>query len=165
MKKIFAFMFSLVLFGGASGALASEWMSVAVQDGALRQNPMPFGLIIAHLRYGDRVNVLERLDPWLKVRDQRVGREGWMHSASLISKKVKLKAGEKIAADASPDEIALGGKGFNRQVEAEYKKRDSSLSYAWVDRMERIDMSALALERFMAQGQLQPMLEEVRHEE
>lgn len=153
-KKIVLF---LALCLAAVPALAGQgWRSVAVRQGALRVSPMPFAKIIATLGYGERVDILEGQGLWLKVRDQRQGREGWMHSGSLIAKAVALKPGERVKAGASEDELALGGKGFNAQVEAEYKARQKNLDYASVDRMERIRVSPEAMREFLAKGGLQP---------
>ena len=128
----------------------------------MRSTPMPFGTIITSLGYGERVDVLAEQDAWYKVRSRQSGQEGWMHSASLLDKKVKLSAGEAVEAAASEDELALGGKGFNAQVEAEYKRRDTGAAYEWVDWMEEIEVPAPAMQKFMAQGDLQPT--EVSHE-
>jgi len=132
-----------------------EWLSVAVRNGALRQQPMPFGKVVASLGYGERVDVLAEQGLWLKVRDQGQGREGWMHRASLIAKAIVLKPGERVGAGASEDELALGGKGFNAQVEAEYKARGKNLDYASVDWLERIQVNPEALREFLAKGGLQ----------
>lgn len=149
-------IFFLVLFLAAAPALAKqEWLSVAVRNGALRQEPMPFGKVVASLGYGERVDVLEEQGLWLKVREQRQGRQGWMHRASLIAKPIVLKPGERVGAGASEDELALGGKGFNAQVEAQYKARGKNLDYASVDWMERIQVSPEAMREFLTKGGLQ----------
>ncbi len=146
----------LVLSLVATAVWAGQgWRSVAVRQGAVRVSPMPFGKIIATLGYGERVNVLAEQGLWFKVRDQRQGREGWMHSASLIAKPITLKPGERLGGGASEDELALGGKGFNAQVEAEYKARGKNLDYASVDWMERIQVSPEAMREFLAKGGLQ----------
>lgn len=151
-KKIPLLLFFCLM---AIPALAKqEWLSVAVRNGALRQQPMPFGKIVATLGYGERVDVLAEQGLWRKVRDQKQGREGWMHSASLIAKAITLKPGERVGAGASEDELALGGKGFNAQVEAEYKARGKNLDYASVDWMERIQVSPEAMREFLAKGGL-----------
>ena len=54
---------------------------------------------------------------------------------------------------ASGSEVALAGKGFNPEVEAEYKK-DPTLNYAAVDAMEAHVVQPAALSSFIAQGGL-----------
>ncbi|HIJ90995.1 MAG: SH3 domain-containing protein [Desulfobulbaceae bacterium] len=154
MRKKIILLLALSLV--AATALAGQgWRSVAVQKGAVRLSPMPFGKIVATLGYGERVDILEEQGLWLKVREQKQGREGWMHSASLIAKAITLKPGERVGAGASEDELALGGKGFNAQVEAEYKAKGKNLDYASVDWMERIEVSPEAMREFLAKGGLQ----------
>ena len=151
-KILLLLLFSLL----ATPALAKqEWLSVAVRKGAVRVSPTPFAKIAATLNYGERVDVLAEQGLWFKVRDQRQGREGWMHGASLIAKPIVLKPGERVGGGASEDELALGGKGFNAQVEAEYKARGKNLDYASVDWLERIQVSPEALREFIAKGGLQ----------
>ena len=98
IKLVLVLVLSLV----ATAVWAGQgWRSVAVRQGAVRVSPMPFGKIIATLGYGERVNVLAEQGLWFKVRDQRQGREGWMHSASLIAKPITLKPGERLGGGAS----------------------------------------------------------------
>jgi len=154
-RKIILF---LALFLVAAPAMAKqEWFSVAVRNGALRQEPLPFAKVVATLGYGERVDVLDEQGTWFRVRDQRQGRQGWMHRASLIAKAITLKPGERVGAGASEDELALGGKGFNAQVEAAYKAKGKNLDYASVDWMERIQVSPEAMREFLAKGDLQTL--------
>ena len=140
------------------GQASPEWMSVAVKEGAMRLSPMPFARIIAVLDYGMRVDILAEQGGWFMVRAQEQGSEGWVHGASLIEKKIKLLAGEQVEAGVSEDELALGGKGFNAEVEAKYRSQQQDVDYLWVERMERIALSAEELQQFMAHGDLTPKL-------
>jgi hypothetical protein len=63
-----------------------------------------------------------------------------------------VKAGSTVvAAGASGSEVALAGKGFNPEVEAEYKK-NPTLNYAAVDEMETYVVVPTALSAFITQG-------------
>ncbi|HIJ78588.1 MAG: SH3 domain-containing protein [Desulfobulbaceae bacterium] len=155
MKRGWICLVLVVIFGMSVSVQAHPaWMSVAVKEGAMRLAPMPFGKIIAHLHYGARVDILGEQGGWFKVRSGEQGSDGWMHGASLIAKKIKLLPGEQLEAGVAEDELALGGKGFNAQVEAEYRSEQQDVDYSWVDRMERIAPAAEALQQFMAQGGL-----------
>ncbi|MGV1097866.1 SH3 domain-containing protein [Thiovibrio sp. JS02] len=155
MAKTKKTVFFLFFFLASIPALAGQaWMSVAVQNGALRFSPMPFGRIVATLSYGERVDILAEQGLWFKVREQARGREGWLHSASLVTKKLTLRPGEQMGAAASQDELALGGKGFNAQVEAEHRARDREADYTWVDWMERVIVPAEERQRFLGEGGL-----------
>ena len=146
----------LVVLVVATAFALPSWMSVAVRQGAVRQAPMPFGKITASLAYGERVDILSERAPWMQVRVQKSGLQGWMHSASLLDKKIALASGEKMLAGASDDELTLGGKGFNAQVEAQYRQRGDDVAYQWVDRMEKIEISAAAMQGFISSGGLTP---------
>lgn len=49
--------------------------------------------------------------------------------------------------------MALAGKGFNEQVEREYRKQ-TDLDYTWVDRMAQITVTEEQMERFLREGKL-----------
>jgi hypothetical protein len=55
---------------------------------------------------------------------------------------------------ASADEIALAGKGFNKQVEENYRAKHGELSFVWVDKMLKIEISAAMVEAFLKAGRL-----------
>lgn len=146
----------LVFFALAGAASAAKWKSVAVREGALRLSPMPFGKIIARLDYGARVDILAEQGDWLRVRARQEGPEGWMHGASLIDRKIVLLPGEELEGAASEEELALGGKGFNAQVEARFKAEQKDVDYKWVDWMEQVKVPPAASQEFLARGGVIP---------
>ena len=82
---------------------------------------------------------------------------GWIHNAALAEKEIVLRAGDaNVQKTASQREIALAGKGFNPQVENEYKKRNPNLDFEMIDRMERITVSDEKIRQFMMDGRLSP---------
>jgi SH3-like domain-containing protein len=110
------------------------------------------GQMITMLKYTDRVEVLEEKRGWARV--SLSGKQGWVHLSALSSKKIVLQAGDKnVEQTASSSEVALAGKGFNAQVEAEYKQ-EKGLDYTWVDRMEQITVSAVEIAAFIEEGAL-----------
>ena len=52
------------------------------------------------------------------------------------------------------EEVALAGKGFSKEVEAEYKKQNQSVDYTWVDWMGQQTVSSERLVEFLKQGNL-----------
>jgi len=131
--------------------------SIIVQKTSVRDKPSFTGKIVGELRYTDRVQVLEMPAgaSWVKVRLAAKKLEGWVHVSALAKdEKPVVKAGsETVAAGASGSEVALAGKGFNPEVEAEYKK-NPSLDYAAVDAMEGYTVPPAALSAFITQGGL-----------
>ena len=84
-----------------------------------------------------------------------------MHSSALSQKKIVLKPG---AADleqaASSDEITLAGKGFNQQVENDFKTKNPQVDFMWINRMEKITVTQKQIQTFIKEGQLSPKGEE-----
>ena len=57
---------------------------------------------------------------------------------------------------ASSDEIALAGKGFNKQVEGEFRAKNTNLDFSWIDRMETYVVSQAQMQYFIKAGGLSP---------
>lgn len=136
-------------------AAAQKMMSVQVNKGVVRVTPSFLGGIVAQLSYGDRVYVLEEQESWTKVGLSGNAVNGWIHSSALSPKKIVLKAGtEDVEAATSGEEIALAGKGFNEQVESEFRAKNSDLDFTWIDRMEKYVVSEKQMKRFLEKGML-----------
>jgi uncharacterized protein YgiM (DUF1202 family) len=131
--------------------------SVVVKETPVRDKPSFTGRIINKLLYTDRVQIVETPagSSWVKVRSAAKKLEGWVHVSALAKDdKLIVKAGaQNVATGPAGSEVALAGKGFNPEVEAEYKK-DKSLNYSAVDAMEAYVVAPGALSAFIAQGGL-----------
>lgn len=135
---------------------SSGTMSVQLKTGQLRSNPSFLGPVVAEVVYGDQVDVLEQQGDWLQVRSMRE-QSGWIHQSALSKKRIVLNAGgDSPQVAASGEEIALAGKGFNSDVEAQYKKGHSALDYTWVDEMETFKVSPREMISFLKSGGVQP---------
>jgi uncharacterized protein YgiM (DUF1202 family) len=134
---------------------ATQMQSVQVRSGQLRERPSFLGKVVAEVSYGDRITVLETRGPWSNVRSD--GGEGWIHTSALTEKKVVLKSGDADAdVSASGEELALAGKGFNDEVEAEFRSQNPDVDYAWVDRMETFVVTPAQAGDFLEAGGVQP---------
>ena len=156
--KTFVLTFLLIgLTGFAAFAVGQSMMSVQIKKGELRLSPSFLGKIVAQLYYGDRVYVLEEKGSWSKVGLSEGAAEGWIHSSALTPKKIVLRAGaEDVEAAASSDELALAGKGFNQQVESEFRAKNPNLDFTWIDKMETYVVSEKEMKRFLKEGELSP---------
>jgi uncharacterized protein YgiM (DUF1202 family) len=135
----------------------NQRMSVQVQDGKLRADPSFLGKVIGSVSYGDAVTVIRQQNPWFFVSTKTGQLTGWIHSSALSEKEIVLRAGDaNVQKTASQREIALAGKGFNADVEKEYKTRNPNLDFEWIDRMERIVVSDEEIRQFIAAGKLSP---------
>jgi SH3-like domain-containing protein len=154
LSIVICLMFLSVLFL-SSTAEAQKIMTVQVREGQLRATPSHLGKIVAKTSYGDRVTVLEERDDWKKVSVASGKLQGWIHNTALTSKKIALKAGQSnVGTAVTQDEIALAGKGFSAEVEAQYRKSNKNLDYTWINRMEAMKVSPEQMEDFVTGGRL-----------
>ena len=138
----------------ASAAWAAQEMSVQVRDGQLRNRASFLGAVTGAVAYGDRVTVNQSQAGWCEVATA-AGKTGWIHESALTPKRVVLSSGTTDArAGASGEEVALAGKGFSKEVEAEYKKQNQDVDYTWVDWMGQQTVSSERLVAFLKQGNL-----------
>ncbi len=144
------------LAGLAFLAAGAADLTVQVREAQLRAAPSFLGKLTGTCAYGDRVTVLEERGDWKKVKAS-AGPSGWLHGSALTARRVVLQAGEPTAqTGASSDELALAGKGFNSDVEAEFKRRNRAVDFTWVDRMEKIRVAPGQMQAFLKAGGVQP---------
>ena len=138
----------------ATGAWAANEMSVQVRDGQLRNRASFLGTVVGTVAYGDRVAVNQTQAGWCEV--SIAGKTGWIHESALTPKNVVLASGTADARVQSvgSEEVALAGKGFSKEVEAEYKKQNPQLDFTWVDWMGQQTVSNERLVAFLKQGNL-----------
>ena len=131
----------------------TKTMSVQVKKCPLRNQPSFLGKVVSTLAYGDQVSVREERASWLHVATGKG--EGWTHSSALTSKKIILNPDSReVRASTSSEEIALAGKGFNKQVEQEYRRQNRNVDFTWVDKMEQIVISQTEIGSFLREGGL-----------
>ena len=132
---------------------SAEWMSVQVQSTQVRETPSYLGRVLAVANYTDRVEVLQRQRGWAQVRVS--GRMGWVNESALTKKQLRLVSGAAdVERTASGEEIALAGKGFNSQVEADFKAKNHQVDFTWIDRMEKFRVSEQEIGDFLREGGL-----------
>ena len=135
----------------------NQKMSVQIQDGKLRADPSFLGKVVGSVAYGDQVTVVKQQIPWFYVSAPGGKLIGWIHQSALSEKEIVLRAGSAdVSKTASQKEVALAGKGFNADVEKEFKSRNPKLSFEWVDRMEKYVVSDDDVRRFIKDGALTP---------
>lgn len=153
MKKFLMVFIFLTVLVSVSRA---EELNVQVRTGKLRSRPSFLGKIVATVSYGDAVTVLQEQNEWVEVRRPE-GKKGWIHISALTDDEIELSSGDSNAETAaSSDELALAGKGFNSDVEAEFKTRNEDIDFTWVDWMEKIIISPEQMEGFLKMGKVNP---------
>jgi len=132
-------------------------MYVKVEEAVLKESPSFWGKNGASVFYGEEVVILEEKNSWKKVQlviDSSVS--GWISESSLTKKRI-VASGTRVSA--STEELALAGKGFTAEIEAEYKKQ-ASLNYDAVDKLETNLISFDRVLDFMTAGKLEGTVEE-----
>lgn len=133
----------------------AETLIVKVQSTSLRKTPKFYGAVVQPLRSGDKVEKMaSQPDGWIQVKTSG-GAVGWIHSSAVTVQKFNLMtAGGTMKTQASASEVALAGKGFNKQVEESYRAKHKEANFAEVDWMQQLRVAASVLEEFMKQGRL-----------
>ncbi len=135
-------------------AARQKQMSVEVRDAKLRSAPTPISRVLATVGYTEKVTILEEKGDWNRVQFGTL--EGWISKGSLTTKTLtKLAAGGPDAQlSVTSDEQGLAGKGFNSDVEKQFKERNKEADFATVDRMEKITVSDAQILQFIKDGKL-----------
>jgi hypothetical protein len=63
-----------------------------------------------------------------------------------------------VETGASGEELAVAGKGFNADVEKEFKVDHADIDFTWVDTMEQMKVSPQELMSFLTEGGVQPQM-------
>ncbi|MFO8064913.1 MAG: SH3 domain-containing protein [Spirochaetota bacterium] len=135
-----------------AGTAFAEELSVQVRETRLREQPRNLSAEIERLSYGDRVTVVERREGWVLVRHAE--QEGWLSESAVTTKEIVLEASDEDVESRTTDrEVALAGRGFNEDVEEQYRQ-DTGLSYREIDELEERNIEDEELVRFLEEGEL-----------
>ena len=150
MKKPIVLVCLLIV--AVFAAFAQTTMSVEVRETQLRATPSFLGRVDTVLNYGDQVSVIEQAQGWARVTYS--GSTGWVHGSALTTKRIVMQTGDTAAQrGATGSEVALAGRGFNKEVEDRYRA-EQGLDYDAVDRMEGYAVDPEQIASFLAEGQL-----------
>jgi uncharacterized protein YgiM (DUF1202 family) len=154
VKRSVLFSAVVSLFIVSVTLLLAETLTVKVQSTSLRQNPRFYSPVVLALQAGEKVEKVSSQEGWVQVRTSG-GVVGWVHSSAVEVQKFSLLAMDKsMRTQASASEVALAGKGFNKQVEESYRAKHGDINFVWVDRMLQIKIPAARVLEFMKQGKL-----------
>ncbi len=155
MKRRIPLITALGLLALFVTLVLAETLVVKVQSTNLRKTPKFYGPVVQALKSGDKVEkVTSQPDGWIQVKTAG-GAVGWIHSSAVTVQKFSLTAMDSgLKTQASASEVALAGKGFNKQVEESFRAKNKEANFAEVDRMQQLTVTSAALEQFMKQGQL-----------
>ncbi|MBF0211319.1 MAG: SH3 domain-containing protein [Desulfamplus sp.] len=134
--------------------------NIIVKQGALRSKPSFIGQMITNLNYGEAVEISENSNGWSKAKVVKTGQIGWIHTSAISKQSTALKSGDLNSGkshSATSDELALAGKGFNRQVEQQFKAQNPNVDFSWINKMETFRVSDSQIAKFLKEGQVMPL--------
>jgi hypothetical protein len=80
-----------------------------------------------------------------------------VHLSALTSKRLAPKSGAGSApTSVSTGELSAAEKGFTEQIERDYRQKNRSIDFTWVDRMEQVKITPEQSASFLAEGGLKP---------
>ena len=136
-----------------AGLVIAQTVTIKVKETKVRSSPRFYASSIHDAKSGDRLQKIGESQGWYEVITPD-GASGWVHSSAVETRKLELSSGEWVERETSPDEVALAGKGFNEEVEAEYRKTHQELDYTWVDKMEKLEITEAEMLEFLKAGRL-----------
>jgi len=157
MKKVLiVFCLALIVTGFAAAGGAGEsggnrTMYVAVRNVELKSGTGALARTVATLEYGAAVTVVQVSGRFMEVRSNTNNSiVGWTAEANLTTRQVV----PGTTSTATAREVALAGKGFNKEVEDTFRSQNRNLNYAAVDTVETIRVNTDELIRFLEAGRL-----------
>lgn len=134
-------------------AWAAESLTVIEKEAAIRKAPRTYSPRVAVVKEGEKVTVLERVPPWIRVRSG--ASEGWLNESSVTDEDVVLSTSQ-TARGVRVTEQSAAGRGFTPEVEAKYRKENPSLSAAFrqVDDIEKRKFPEEKIVEFILAGRL-----------
>lgn len=136
---------------------------VTLDGTRLLSKPAAFSKSYGTLKKGQAVMAEKAPSGYYKVKlilrdgEEREHSIGYLSSRALQENRPKIGSSAAKSQDASAEEVAAATKGFNKQVEAEYKKGNAKLDYDLVTKLEdrtRFEKPRESLEEFREKGKL-----------
>lgn len=122
----------------------------------LRSAKRLFAAPIAELVEGDRLVVEAKDGAWYQAKYRELA--GWLHETDVSTKKDVRLSGEGVRENYSASETSAARKGFNPQVEREFRRGNPDLEAAF-QRLDRIQGRVVAegeVASFLGEGGLAP---------
>lgn len=150
MRKVLSGALAMIFIAGAAWAAS---MTVQVREVDVKSQPNYMSSSVGKLGFGSKVETSSEEGSWVRISEP----SGWIPKTSITKRSVDVNTDQKFSGrSASHDETALAGKGFNPQVEAQYKKDNPSMvsAYSKVDWLETQTIPLPVLQLFAASGKL-----------
>ncbi len=149
----YIFRFILLLLVTTPVSAEQERYYIQVKSTKLRSAPQHFAPAVTELKLADSVTGSEVSDGWFKVTTASK-KTGYLHKATLSDKKIvnSLSKGYNPKTDSS--DVVLAGKGFNKEVEKDFSRKNPDLNFTDVNQMDKIKVNDSDLISFVKSGGL-----------
>ena len=149
-KKIWLWVLGLCLI---TSVAAAATVKVITQEAMIRKDKRFFAPALIRAPFGAALEESGREGDWFRVSYQ--GKEGWIHKSAVQEQKFQLSslAGGQ-AEEASRDEVALAGKGFNPEVEKAFRDKNPKMRYDLVNQVQAYRVEEQRLQAFIRAGNL-----------
>lgn len=155
MKRLFFAAAFVVCAVAVTQLFAQQKMTVELREVMVKVSPNYLAQSAGKLSYGAEVNVVAEEGNWVRISSP----SGYLPKSAVTKKSIPKNPDQKYAGGSvKHDEVALAGKGFNPQVEAQYKKNNAQMASAFssVDKIEKLGASDAELRAFQSAGKLKP---------
>lgn len=120
----------------------------------LRAEKKLFAPAVAELHEGDKLAFEARDGAWMSVKFDKLA--GWVHETDVTTHRDVRLSGEGVRESYSASETSAARKGFNPQVEQNYRGKNPNLEEAFrlVDRLQARATPEAEVRTFLSEGGL-----------
>jgi len=131
-----------------------DLLTVTRKTTKLRSQKRSFAPAVADLQEGDKVSFEKKEGAWLAVKFGAIA--GWLHETDVTAKSDVRLSGQGVRETYSTSETAAAKKGFNPQVEKQYRQDNPNLEQAFklVDALQARTVPEAELREFLIAGHL-----------
>lgn len=129
-------------------------LTVTRKTTKLRAQKKVFAPAVAELHEGDKLVFQSRDGAWLSVKQDQLA--GWLHETDVSKNPDVRLSGEGVRENYSASETSAARKGFNPQVEREYRGKNPNLENAFqvVDKLQARATPEAEVRAFLVEGGL-----------
>ena len=129
-------------------------LTVTRKTTKLRAQKRSFAKPVADLKEGDQLVFQQREGAWLAAKLGEVA--GFVHETDVTDKRDVRLSGQGLRENYSTSETAAAKKGFNPQVEKQYRDDNPNLesAFALVDKLQARTVAEDTIRQFLLEGRL-----------
>lgn len=144
----------ICLGAGSIPQSQGDTLIVTRKQTKLRAQKRVFAPGVQDLVEGDKLEFLAKDGAWISARYQQT--TGWLHGSDVSERKDVRLSGQGVRETYTAAETGAAKKGFNPQVERQYRLDNPALNaaFARVDELEKLRVDENELRTFLQQGGL-----------